>query len=266
MDKSFNASTTADIDAKLHRDIIVHENNMVKVLAFIVIVLTIIFRGWVIYWLKFGIAIPTGIDYKPINIQQGPTQTNYEPEVQKQKTFVYRSLINNHQMTVIPQAHYVLPARAVAYNHDFLFISEFFDSAALYDLGASWGKLSDKRTFKKYIKVFSTKTEMTGSRTLHWNWNSQVPFTVDYINSHISHSHLIPANRNIMAALLQIKVWDIVEIEGELVDMIYEKPGYYPRHYHTSLSRSDTNDTSRGNGACETVYVTKVKIGKKVYR
>lgn len=267
MEEVFDFISTAKIDAKLQQDIIAHEDKMRKIYIVIFIVLIFIFKGWIGYWLRFGVAVPSGYDIKPINIQEDPIQTDYTKEEQGQKIFTYHSLINKNEMELIPQAHYVLSGRVVAFNHDFLFISKFFDSAALYDLGVSWGKLSDKALFKKYVRTYSSKVEMTGSRRLNWRYRSDIPLTPEYINSHISHSHIIPANRNIMAALLKIKLWDKVQIEGELVDMkYYDVKNSQRMEYHTSLSRTDTDASSRGSGACEAVYVTKVRIGNKVYQ
>lgn len=267
MGEIFNDSTTAQIDARLHRDILAHEERIEKLFICVVIVLIIIFRGWIGYWLNFGIAIPSAFTNKPINVMADPIQTDYSPDVQKQKTFTYKSLINNNKMEMIPQAHYELSGRVVAYNHDFLFISKFFDSAALYDLGASWGKLSDTELFKKYITVYSHKVEFTGSRRLSWQWKHNTPLTGSYISSHISHTHIIPANNNIMSAMLKLKLYDKVKVEGELVDMkYYTQNSPHPINYYTSLSREDTDATSRGSGACETLYVTKVQIGNFIYQ
>jgi len=266
-EQGFEFQTTANIDAKLHRDILAHEDKIFNLCVLIFFLLLYFFRGPIGYWLKFGVAIQSGYDTRPINVKAEPVQSDYTKEEKEQKIFTYKSLINKNTMVLMPQAHYKLSARVVAYNHDFVFISKFFDSAALYDLGAAWGNLSDKFTFKRYIKVYSQKVEMTGSRRLNWQWRYDTPFNGDYINSHISHSHIIPANRNIMAALLKIKVWDKVEIEGELVDMkFYDSYNQRDIIYQTSLSRTDVNANSRGNGACETIYATKVRIGNKVYK
>ena len=108
--------------------------------------------------------------------------------------------------------------------------------------------------------------ERTGSRILNWSWRWDTPYSQDYIMSHISHSHIVPANRNIMAAFLKIKEWDTVKIEGELIDMKYTTRTGRTINYSTSLSRTDSNETSRGNGACETIYVTKVQIGNLIYK
>lgn len=262
----FNDRTTAQIDAKLQRDILAHEDKMFKITAIVIIILIFIFRGWIGYWLKFGFAIPSGIDPKPISVEDDPIQINYTEEESRHKVFIYKSLINDNKIKMIPQASYKLSGLVVAHNHQFLFTKGFFDSAALYDLGASWGKMGDKTFYTKYFKSYSEKNEVTGSRVL---WTQQVrPAPVDrnYTDSHFSHSHIVPANKNVMAALLTLKTWDKVEIEGELVDMEYSKNGWTHR-YQTSMSRTDEGwGGDRGNGSCETIYVTKVKIKNKIYK
>ena len=266
MDQVFNYTTTSQIDAKLQRDTLAHEDRMKKIYICIFLVLIFIFRGAIFYWLKFGIAVPYGYDERPIDVMQEPVQTNYTEQEQNSKKFFYKSLINGNKMEIIPQAHYVLSGKVVAFNHDFLFRSPFFDSAALYDLGTSWGKLADKNLFKTYMKTYSSKVEMTGSRRLNWTYRLDIPLESDYINSHISHSHIVPANNNIMAAMLKIKEWDTIQIEGELVDMKFRDDKHLREYtYHTSLSRTDS-DPGRGSGACETIYVTKVRIGNRVYK
>ena len=57
MSEIFNDKTTAEIDAKLHRDILKHNLNIEKISIGLVILLMILFRGWIFYWLKFGVAV-----------------------------------------------------------------------------------------------------------------------------------------------------------------------------------------------------------------
>ena len=225
-----------------------------------------IFRGTIGYWLKFGVAIPSSFDYTPINIAQDPIQTEYTDKEKSQKVFLYKSLINSNQMVIMPQAHYVMSAKAIAYNYDFIFISEFFDSAALYDLGSAWGEIADKNYFKKYIKTYSQKTELSGTRALHWEYKYGAPHPYAYLSSHIAHNHIVPANRNIMAGLLTIKLWDDIQLEGELIDMKHlNKKKKIIESYRTSMSREDEDYGDRGNGNCETIYLTKLRVGNRVY-
>ena len=267
MVKEYNELTAIEVDANLHYDTLVQEEKIKRYIFAGIILLIFIFRGFITYWLKFGIAIPSEYTYDSIITTQDPVQINYTEEEKISKTFTYHSLINKNTMEVIPQAHYVLSAMVVSTNHDFLFISKFFDSAALYDLGATWGNLADKNTYKRYFKSYNTKIELTGARKLYWSWRYDTPYDASYIQSHISHSHIIPANRNIMAAMLKLKQFQIVKIEGELVDMnYYDKSLQMPMRYYTSLSRTDVDENSRGSGACETIYVTKIQIGDKIYK
>lgn len=269
MSDNFNSLSTASIEAKLHKDVLEHEDKVVRIIIIVAFILMYIFRGSMSYWLRFGVAIPSSYDFTPISTELEPVQEEYSDIEKIQKTFIYDSLINDHQMRVIPQAHYKLSGLAVAYNYSFVFISEFFDSAALYDLGAAWGKLGEKDFYNKYFKSYSQKTELSGSRILWTRFKKYpAPVSQEYADSHYSHSHIVPANRNIMAALLQIKVWDKVEIEGDLIDMEYpvNAPKDKVRHYYTSMSRDDPPSGDRGNGSCETVYVTRVKIGSRVYQ
>ena len=267
-DDYFYNKTTAQIDAKLHYDILEHQDNMFKWAIIILIIIIFLFRGWIGYWLKFGFTIPSKIDNTKISVENSPIQINYTNEESKEKTFVYNSLINKKKITLIPKASYKLAGTVVAHNHQFLITQGFFDSAALYDLGATWGKLGDKDFYSKHFQSSSAKTEMTGSRILWTEFKTRnAPVSVEYARSHWSHSHIIPANRNIMAALLYIKDWDKVEIEGELVDMEYKNHKGDIYKYRTSMSRDDVEPGGdRGNGSCETIYVTQVKRGKFIYK
>ena len=261
---SFDESNTASIDSGLYFDTIAEYEKKERAFVFVIILLIVIFHGWFGYWLRYGHARVSGIDARPINIEDDPIQINYSDKEKKEKMFVYSSMINRNKITIIPQAHYEMSGMAVAYNHDFIFTNNFFDSAALYDLGTAWGKMGDKNFYRKYFKCYSQKNEIQGSRVL-WTQPKTNPPALprEYSTSHYSHSHIVPANRNVMAALLRIKVWDKIKIEGELIDM---QVGNWD--YHTSMSRTDNTSMygDRGNGSCETIYVTKVQIGKRIYK
>ena len=99
------------------------------------------------------------------------------------------------------------------------------------------------------------------SCTTHDETLKQIGYTWMDFDSHISHTHIIPANVNIMAALNTIKNYDKVELEGEIVNVKVKG------HEHiSSLERNDDNGSAQGGGACEIMYVTKVKVGHKIYQ
>jgi hypothetical protein len=166
-----------------------------------------------------------------------------------------------------PQAEYSISGLVTAKNNNFWLrdiMRNNFDDVALLDLGIAWGDLAtDKKELHKHIKFKSSKTLGQARRlTYRWDGNS-TPWDASYINSHISHTHMIPANPNVMGGLLQIKIDDIVKIDGYLVDIYTTKSELVA---HTSMSRTDTDATSRGSGSCEDLYVTQVQIGNKVYK
>lgn len=268
--ETFGNSTIEEIDEKLEKDLKEY-NKKIKIYTIIGILLfCFIFKDFVLFRLKFSVAVPYIYETSPIDTQNDPIQINYPKPVQESRKFVYTSLINNHKITIIPQAYYKLSGLVVGHNHMFFFKSDFFDSAALYDLGTTWGLMSDKKFYKKYFRCYSEKNEVTGARVLWTHWKtdlSKIPLPQNYnVMAHTSHSHLVPANKNIMSALLKIRVWDKVEIEGELVDMEYMDKYGHLQTYRTSTVRNDSAQGNRGNGSCETIYVTKVKIGRKVYK
>ena len=123
----------------------------------------------------------------------------------------------------------------------------------------------DKKELYRHWKFKSYKS-LGQSRQLEWR--SKPPYSdthwdLGYVSSHVSHNHIIPANANVMGGLLKIKKNDIVKIDGYLVDIYTEKGDVLGK---SSLSRTDTDATSRGYGACEEMYVKQVQIGNKIYK
>ena len=256
-----------EIDRKLEEDLILHKKHVKKIIIIVLCILAFIFRGNIVYWAKFGIAFPYKIDNTPINLMEEPIQINYTEEERAQKTFEYKSLLNGNRITIIPVAYYKISGMVIATNRFFLLKTEFFDSAALYDIGLAWGKLGNKKLYKKYFESYSRKNEATGARVLWVSWKGNIPVPIDYAQSHWSHTHIVPANKNIMGALLRVRDWDKIELEGFLVDMKYNSKRGRIHSSHTSMSRTDTGMVGdRGNGACEVMYVTKVKLKNKIYK
>ena len=166
-----------------------------------------------------------------------------------------------------PKAKYSISGLVVAKNSNFWFRDVMrtpFDDVCLIDFGIVWGDLAaDKKVLHRNMKFKSHKT-LGQARSLEWRTKSSyVPWSFEYAASHLSHTHMIPANRNVMGGLLKIKNNDYVKLEGYLVD-IYNS--YMQPVAKTSLSRFDTNASSRGSGACEDMYVKSVQIGNKIYR
>lgn len=169
-------------------------------------------------------------------------------------------------------AEYHLSGLVVAKNNNFWFrdlMRSSFDDIALMDFGVAWGDLAkDKNELYKYIKFKSRKT-LGQARALSFRWKGDIPWSSGYIMTHVAHTHIIPANPNVMGGLLKVKKNNTIRLDGYLVDIYTNKNEIVAR---TSLSRSDNNATSRGEngrnagGACEIMYVTQVQVGNRIYR
>lgn len=166
------------------------------------------------------------------------------------------------------QAEYSISGLVVAKNTNFWFrdlMRNNFDDICLVDLGIVWGDLSKDKT--ELYKNWSFKSQKTLGEARRLTWYCpdlrKSPWGLDYVSSHISHTHMIPANKNIMKALSAIKKNDIVKLDGYLVDIYTDKTETVAK---TSMSRTDTDPTSRGYGSCEVMYVMQVQIGNNIYR
>ena len=272
IEKKFDELSVQEVEEKLARDLAVHNKFVRKRTIIILIVLLFVFRGAIAFWLRFGFIMPSSYDKTPIITQNEPVQINYSADEKRAKTFKMKSLINDNEVTVIPQAYYKISGLVMAMNHDFIFVSDFFDSAALYDIGIAWGQLANKKVYKSAkVKCYSAKTELTGSRILRCKAKNNAVFRSknddNVFQQLYSHSHLVPANDRVMGGLLKIRRMQIVELEGELIDMEQDSKRGVHREYRTSMSRTDGfPHGDRGHGNCETMYVKKVKIGNRVYK
>jgi hypothetical protein len=120
------------------------------------------------------------------------------------------------------------------------------------DLVIVWGKLAGHE-YSRYI------TYNQSNRWYFYQYKAGSPFDNSFVISHSANNHIIPANENILEAVKTIGETDEVVLEGVLVNIKGTDRGQTVT-WNTSLSRMDT-----GDGSCELIYVTKVRIGTKVY-
>ena len=232
-------------------------------IAFCIIVINSIL-GDILFRISYSFPHVSNVAQSPIDAKREPVQIllNNEKYIK-----VYGE---KHKYVISPQADYSLSGLVVAKNTNFWFrdiMRSEFDDVFLIDLGIAWGELAaNKKELYKNWKFKSKKT-LGQSRQLEWRQknsnNKDWRWKFDYVSSHVSHTHIIPVNSNVMGALLKIKKNDIVKIDGYLVDIYNEKGDTIGK---SSLSRTDTNATSRGYGACEEMYVKQVQIGNKIYK
>jgi hypothetical protein len=78
------------------------------------------------------------------------------------------------------------------------------------------------------------------------------------IVAHTANVHVIPANRRLRRALRAVSRGEDVRLQGWLVDIDgVDDPSF---HWATSTLRED-----EGAGSCETVYLTRLTVGERVY-
>jgi hypothetical protein len=213
---------------------------MIRVLILILILFAVIIAGY--HFLNK----PTPIeeDFSSIDTLQDPVQSalwSNEPIMITKK---------NLQLKLTPQATYKIRAIVLSKKK---YISDWSSQISPYDLALGWGGVSrqenlDHIKFKQVLRWY------------RYRYDAQCPISQDYISKHSSNHHIISANSNIAKAVKSIRKKDIVELEGKLVNVKGKYKGK-PVRWNTSTTRDD-----KGNGSCEILYVTKIKIGNNIYR
>jgi len=241
-------------------------------LFFIICIAALIFAGINEVTFRLQYIFPPSYTYsnQPINIYQEPIQT--EPS---SKSFFNYTAKNGQIYGIIPMANYNISAIVAAKNTNLWLrglMNSNFDNIALIDLGLLCGEVANNETLK-HIKLRSKKT-LNSARELRtiprfgFSWDdfnkylASKNLSIDYYMGHMSHVHIIPANDNVMSALIRLRKNDIIKLDGYLIDLEYPNGSTSK----TSLSRTDTNLTSRGNGACEVMYVQSLQLGNKLYQ
>jgi len=127
----------------------------------------------------------------------------------------------------------------------------FMDKLAPYDFATCWGKTPEMFPYLKF-KQFA--------RFCKFNYKMDAPVDLNYVLFHMSNNHMIPSTLNIRRALKVAKKKELVEIEGYLVYVTATTKNKGTVKWNSSTSRTD-----KGNGACEIIYVTRLRLGDKVY-
>lgn len=190
---------------------------------------------------------------KPISVEEittplDPLENPVQNNVRDFKNFTFNK--GNLLLLIFPQKEYEITAKVVSKKR---YRGGWDAKLASYDMALAWGKLTEPG-MKKFIKYSQMR------RFYFYKFTRDCPLTQDYIGKHSSNNHLIPANKNILNVFRKIKKGDIIQLWGYLVNV----KGTYRGgdvNWKTSTSRTDT-----GNGACEVIYVEKVRLKNQIYR
>jgi hypothetical protein len=115
------------------------------------------------------------------------------------------------------------------------------------DVAIGWGPMSDSA-------LLDQLTLSQSGRFLHWKSPKPPSVSWDQINRSAANLHVIPADETVMRKLKSLRVGDLVDIEGELVN-VERKDGW---RWNTSMTRDD-----QGGGACELIYLRDVIVRSK---
>ena len=253
LDKQYEMSVKKDKIVKIFKTI------------FWTAIILILFPNAFLFWFRFATPhAPKYITNKVIDVSKDPVQIDIKDP--KKRFVEYNTLENNKPYVLEKMARYSISGRVVAKNYYFWgnYIpngERAFQSISLFDIGLVWGEMAEDEILDQYW--FTSAKDLT-RRALFPRLKHKIkypPISWEHANSKFSHTHVIPASPAIMYALIYAKNKKPIRLEGYLVD-IYDKENKIAM---TSLSRTDKNDTARGGGACEIMYVKRVYVGNKVY-
>lgn len=219
MRQNFQDTTAAEIEAKLQRDLLDHQEKIEKLIIISIIVLIILFRGTISYWLKFGHATPFPQRNEIINTQKEYTIQTYDSEEQIKKQFTYKSLISPSIKTEIkPLGRLDISGTVIGFKYNPIFFFSNNEKIQIFDLGLAFGDISDAETLQNF------RISLYDNGAYSWNSKTAIPFENEYVTSHLINLQIIPANNNIMAALLNLKEYNKVKLTGEIVTMDGQRP------------------------------------------
>lgn len=118
------------------------------------------------------------------------------------------------------------------------------DKLVPYDFALGWGPMSEAHVINQ-LKITQD------GRWYNYRWKRSPPISEEKINLHSANTHIVPADEKVLQAIKKVRRFDLIELEGYLVDISSITDG---GSWITSMSRSDT----RG-GSCEVLWVTGVK-------
>jgi len=205
-------------------------------------VLTIFITALLVYR---SLNAPIGItvaDAEVINISLEPRQTT------DIDTLIPNITLSGSRFSITPKARYHISGMVVSTRH---YLRGYMCHLSPYDYALIWGDVPNYLSYLKFDQIV---------RFCLFKYKPGLPISVEYIGDHLSNNHLIPSTGNIRKALGLAKKHDLVTLDGFLVKVFgRDKKG------RTTTWNSSMNRTDDGNGACEIIYVTRLRINNVIY-
>ena len=211
---------------------------------FIVICCLIIVSVTFIY-LYFAVTSPEGrncLSSSIIDLSEEPVQQV------NSDAYIPQIVSNSTKYTLIPVAEYRIAGMVVSKKK---YYRGFMNELSPFDFALIWGKAPEYLPYLKFDQIV---------RFCLFKYKSDAPIDIQYLNEHFSNNHLIPANKNLKRAMGTVKKKDVVQLEGYLVNVLGQDKKNHFSSWNTSINRTD-----EGNGACEIIYVTRLRINNREY-
>ena len=149
--------------------------------------------------------------------------------------------IEHGSFKLLPRARFSAEARVL--SRERYHLGALAEVAPL-DIAVGWGPMSDSA-------VLAGIDVSQANRFYFWHYDDEPPIPREVVETHSANWHLVPETSAVWTKLSDIRVGDVVHLEGELVDV--ERPDLGVMR--TSLRRDDT-----GAGACEVILVQSVSL------
>ena len=157
------------------------------------------------FWL-----VPSGYTKDKIDTSKEPVMIKNEENInasnnirknsKNENLIKYKSLKNGETYYIMPLAEYSISARIKERNR-FFYMQWEIDNVAIVDYGLAWGDMAQDYYFKKF---YANSNQTVNGRMLVFNFKDRyydsLFYKFDYMTTHVSHTHAIPANKNIKKA------------------------------------------------------------------
>ncbi len=156
--------------------------------------------------------------------------------------------IKDREYYIFPMAIYEIAGVVAVKNTNSLILLGGADLGPV-DIGLVWGELTKPENYR-HVKVSSAFRLMMPSV------GSEVNLTREYIQTHMSHNHIIPANDLILSTVNSLNKNEKVILRGYLVDVRIKHNNGLKSIWKSSLRRDD--HLLNSGAGCEVFYVTDV--------
>jgi len=156
--------------------------------------------------------------------------------------------IGNKDIFLTARAEYKLSGVLVSKHK---YSKGFMSDLSPWDYAVVWGAVPDLVQYIEFSKSI---------RFCFFKFEEGSPVSAEYVSKHFSNNHLIPSTGNIRKAMAKAKKGMKVQIFGYLVDVQALQNGVPVSNWNTSMVRTD-----KEGGACEIIYVTRLRLEDKVY-